>query len=568
MKMTLQHLVNLSLVLIVINPAVLAQNGNASVSSGTTIQSKAKASLSKVNELRERHLRVLREHILTRIIENVKGIDEAGLRLSARNQMLSYLANDKTLTDQKHTLATQIARDAVADLREHGEEILPFMFGYLSADLGSWIQKHRPNLTDEFEKAIKASAKVDSSQHIRSLFELKNGEVLAVKRIQQELEEQGTLSGLYFWLDELMRRRSKEFEPLALDIIIRAERAQISFETLFWISEVYLKPQISAKLRDRFLAAVVARTQLANFTIEPPGQMAYQLLTTLLPFVQQSTPELYDQALNQSLAMKVSLDERTAAIEARLKRLSESANPIEDLVSEARSTKSRTEQNELLLQAAQLALEKKKLDLCLHILSEVDLNVRTPGSDPWERSIDQILKNVAKDALVDRHTELAEKAASLISSSLTRVETLNLIMRYFAKVNDKSAAQRLLIEAARVAGSGPDSTEKAKAFFLLSFTCDQVDGSKKADLLLSGIKALNSLSKPDTNARDKTIYQDYVRRLDNSGYELTKGFKGLTTQDENSALALVERLQKPDLRTFALIGILQGLDGLLTEPPG
>lgn len=85
-------------------------------------------------------------------------------------------------------------------------------------------------------------------------------------------------------------------------------------------------------------------------------------------------------------------------------------------------------------------------------------------------------------------------------------------------------------------------------------------------MLLSGIKAMNNFSKPDANPRDKTAYQTYVQRLDNSGYELTKAFTRLTTQDENGALALVEKLQKPDLRTFALIGVLLGLDGLLATP--
>ena len=84
-------------------------------------------------------------------------------------------------------------------------------------------------------------------------------------------------------------------------------------------------------------------------------------------------------------------------------------------------------------------------------------------------------------------------------------------------------------------------------------------------MLLSGVKALNNFPKPDTTARDKTIYQTYVQRLDNSGYALTQGFQGLAKQDENSALALVDRLQKPDLKIFALIGILLGLDELLTE---
>ena len=89
--------------------------------------------------------------------------------------------------------------------------------------------------------------------------------------------------------------------------------------------------------------------------------------------------------------------------------------------------------------------------------------------------------------------------------------------------------------------------------------------SRKADLLFVGVKALNNFSKPDTSARDRSAYQTYVQRLDNTGYDLTKGFLSLTKQDQNSALALVERLQKPDLKTFALIGILLGLDGLRAE---
>lgn len=217
------------------------------------------------------------------------------------------------------------------------------------------------------------------------------------------------------------------------------------------------------------------------------------------------------------------------------------------------------------MQAAQLALEKKKLDVCLDIVGEVDVNVAAADPGSWQRSIDQILKNFVRAALAAKLTDLAEKGAARITSARQRVESLSLIMRYYAKIKDREAAQRLLIEASKVAGSDSDNSEKAKAFLLLSVTCEQVDGSMKADLLLSALKALNNLSKPDANGRDKT-YQTYVQRLDNVGYELSKGFNGLTKKDENEALALVEKLQKPDLRTFALIGILTGLDGLLTQP--
>lgn len=529
---------------------VLAQTGNAG---------------SKAQELRAYQLRVLRGHVLARTLESINKMEEPGLRLSARNQMLTYLATEKASSENKQVVATALAVEALADLREHGEELLPFMFSYLSNDLRSWIQKHRPDLTKEFDKAVTASAKTDASQHIRSLFELEAGDVLAAKRIRQELKEQGELNGLKFWLDELMKRKSKEFEPLASHIVDRATQGQLSFETLFWISDIYLRPQTPDAVRNRFLTMVVARTQPAHFVAEPAPQMAYDLLTEILPFVQRSLPNLYDQALNQHLAMRAALTERQRTRDAQIQRLKDSANPIEDLVSAAEAAKSKTERNELLLQAAQLALEKKRFDVCLEILGGVDVETETPPSDTWQRSIDQFLKNFIRTVLIESQPDLAEKASGRIGSPLTRVEALNLIVIYYAKATENAQAQRLLSEASKVAASAPDETPKAKSYFILSITCEQVDSSKKADLLLSGINTLNNLARANSSGRDKTIYQNYVLSLDNSGYEMTKAFNRLTKQDENSALALVDKLQKQDLRTFALLGILSGLDGLLRE---
>lgn len=562
MKLPVKDLANLLAMVVVVTSATVAQTPNKtrpSVETRTNVESTA-------GEMREQQLRVFREQLFTRILDNIKKMDEAGLRLSARNQILSYVAGKKALSDDRAALATQIVRDALIDLSEHHEEIDPFMLGYLSNNLGSWIQKYRPNLIEDFDKTVAANVKVNASQRIRSLFALEGGDILAAKRIRQELENQASLDGLYFWLDELMRRKSREFEPVALDVVARAAQGQISFDTLFWISEIYLRPQISSALRNRFLTVVVARTQPANFVTRPAPQLAHDLLTKLLPVIQQSIPELYDQAQNHNFAMRASLNERQLASEARLKRLKESLDPIGDLKSEAQSAKTKIERNDLLLQAAELALERKEFQLCLDILDDLDVDVA--AADPnWQTTTDQILTNLVRAGLTDKSADLAEKGAARIGAILLKVQSLTMIMRYYTKANDKEAAQRLLLEASKVAASNPDNTDKAKAFFLLSVACDQVDGSKKADLLLSGIKALNNLAKPDANARDRTAHQTYVQRLDNSGYELTKGFKGLTKQDENSAMALVERLQKLDLRTFALIGILLGLDELLTAQP-
>lgn len=108
-----------------------------------------------------------------------------------------------------------------------------------------------------------------------------------------------------------------------------------------------------------------------------------------------------------------------------------------------------------------------------------------------------------------------------------------------------------------------DKFERAKAFLLLGLVSDAADESAKADLLATAVKALNGVSGPDRDAGDKKLYQQYLRSLDNTGYQLIRVFEALTKKDEVGALALCENLRRRDLRTYALVGVLQGLDASL-----
>lgn len=92
-----------------------------------------------------------------------------------------------------------------------------------------------------------------------------------------------------------------------------------------------------------------------------------------------------------------------------------------------------------------------------------------------------------------------------------------------------------------------------------------MDESKKAQLLLSSIKVLNSPNKPTTPRDQQQPYQEYVRNFDNTGYQVIRGFKELTTKDENAAISLMDQVYESDLRTFSLLGILSGLNDLLAK---
>jgi len=515
-----------------------------------------------VEDWRRAQLRALRESILSRVVESIKEMEEATLRVSVRNEFLLYLGR-RGPAEADRGLASQLASDALADLVQHAEEIPPSTANFLFNDLAAWIQKHEPQLAERLAAAEKSWKGASDSGRINALLQLKGGDALAAERIRRLLAEGEDLRGLFSYLDDFRQLKSKELEPLLSQIAEAAGRGpQISLETLFWASDFFLSPEAPATVRRSFAAAVVARTQPADFVGEPPPSFAYELLSKVLPVAQELDPELYARAAAQSVNLRASLNKHQLATDARIKRLRESADPIAELLSEA-ETAPKGERNSFLHSAAHRALEEKKFALCLDILAKMDLDEPVSLPDFWRHWADQFLQGFVKAALAAKEAELAERGAARIASPLARVESLSLLIRFRAKAGDRQAARRLLDEAARTADGAADNFERAKAFLTLSLFSDAADESAKPRLLEAAVKALDRVTRPDANARDRKPFQEYLRELNKTGYLLSSAFRGLARKDEAGALGLSGRLQKPDLRTFALVGILQGLDDSL-----
>jgi hypothetical protein len=526
----------------------------------------SKSANAELRTLRKQQLRILHDNLLSRALDTIKKMDEVALRLSARNQVLAYLSESKTVSDNNLRLKRSLALDAISDLSNNHQEIPQFMLDYLSADLTALIEKHQPDLTEKLQAAKETAKSSNQAVNIRSLFELKNGDLLAAARIRQLLAQEEDSKELHFWLDNLRKQKSREFEPLLREVIAIAERSpQISFETLLWVSPIYFHPDVPRSLQKNFAAMILSRTQPVNFSVTGPPILAYELLTGALPHIQNLLPDNYERAVSQSLVLRTTIDRTQLAGEERSKRLKESQSPIEDLVQEAETAKTKSERNELLAEAAELALQKKKFNTCLDIVAKLDLEITVLDQVRfWQGWKNQFLKKVVKSAMVARELESAERAALGMTASLAKVQAIASIVRYSSETGEKGAAHKLLVEAFKVSESISDVFEKAKSFILLSIICDEVDESKKAQLLISAVKVLNDLNKPTTR-RDQEPYQEYLRNLDSTGYQIIRGFKALTVSDPDVGIALADQLHKPDLRPFALIGILTGLNDLLAK---
>lgn len=561
MKLSLHQFLVCCLSLICITGSAPAQE----ITQRTTAKSTAEESRS----LRKQQLLILHEDLLSRTLDSLKKMDEAALRLSARNQLLTYLWETKGLSEQHVVLKKKLALDSISDLTDHHREIPQFMLEYLSADLAALIDKYQPDLAEKLKAARETANTGKQAMSIRSLLELKNGDALAAARIRQLLSQGEDVKELNFWLEDLRKQRSREFEPLLRDVIAIAERGpQISFETLMWLNPICFQTDVPSPLQRSCAAMILTRTQPANFIATPVPQSAYELLNSALPYIQQVLPERYEQAVGQSLVHRTNINQAQLANEERSRRFKESQNPIEDLVHEAEAAKSKSERNELLAEAAELAFRKEKFATCLDIVAKLDLEIAIPGQAGfWRNWTTQFLRKLVRGALTAKQPELAEKASSEMITSLAKVQSLALITRHWNEAGDKAAAHRRLLEAIKISDSIPDEFEKAKAFLFLSINCDPVDESKKTQLLLSAVKALNSLNKPD-DPRDQPPYQNFVRKLDSTGYPLNRAFKALTTKDENTAISIVEQIHKSDLRAFALVGLLSGLTDLIAKAKG
>ena len=562
MKKTIRHISRLSFVLLFAASLSVGQGVKTSSPVDVdTVQSKRTIHSEQEQQAQEQTVKMLRMSTLTRTIDSIKRIDEPALRISVRNGLLKYLIVNRTLPEQDTTLAANIARESLADFSEHFDEIMPSLAEYLFSDLAVWIKEYQPTLSEMVDALEKTKLKGKDLNSIQALMALPGGDVLAAQRITQFLEAGREIPVLVLYLNDLIASNSQEVMPLLSTIVDVAAQGRLSFEILLSISDLYIQSQTPLVLKQHFVRMVVARTQPFSLEKEPASQSAYYLLTNLLPAIKQVVPDLYSQAVNQRLVIYASLTQEQRADEQRSKRLSESSSLIEDLMAEADQTKSKLKRNQLLAQAAQLAMQNKRFALCLEAVEQLDLDAPGMSADFWRNWNDQFVRDFVKAVLAEKKPELAEQGTEHISGPYAKVQSLVMIIQYWIKVEDSSNARRVITQATKAAGAATDYVDRAKGFFLLSGLFGQTESSEKMEVLESAIKALNSVSLPE-RGDDLRPYQTYVWKLNGVEQQVTTQFKDLTKNGSEEAMTLVERIDKPESRSFALLGILYGLRDL------
>jgi hypothetical protein len=567
MKKSLQHLGRLSVVLLVAQSLSFAQAIKPGPANTGRVEVKKGNKTEQQNARDEQQLKTLQMSTLSRTLDTIKKINEPALRISARNALLNYLTADGNFSEEDKNVSAGLVRDSLADFNDHFEEMMPSLAQFLFSDFAVWIKKYQPASSEGVEALEKTKLKGKDLQDIRALMAQPGGDVAAAQQITQYLEDGQDIPILVLYLDDLIARNSQALTPLLAKIIDVAAQGQLSFETLLSVCDVYLRPQTPLALQQGFLRMVIARTQPFNLEKTPPSQSAYYLLTNLLPAIKQVVPELYSQAVNQRLVVYASFNKDQLADQQRNERLNENSSASEDLIAEADQTQSKLKRNELLSQAAQLAMQSKKFSVCLEAIEKLDLDAPGMTADFWTNWNDQFVRDFVEAVLAAKKPELAEQGTEQVVGPYAKVQSLVLISQYWTKTHDNASARRVFMQARKAADAAPDYVDKAKAFLLLSGLSKQTGSSEKTELLDSAIRALNSASIPD-RGDDLRAYQVYVWRLNGVESQVVAQFKDLTRNGSDEALTLVERIDKPESRTFALLGILRGLRDLSSSAKG
>src|SRR5689334_17173342 len=119
MKFKLQQFVAFSLLVIYVS-------GPADAQKNTAPEPPVKAD-AEVRSLRNQQLLILHENLLSRTVDSIKKMDDVGLRLSVRNQLLTYLWDSRALSSKYVSLKRNLALEAIADLNDHHLEMPQFM---------------------------------------------------------------------------------------------------------------------------------------------------------------------------------------------------------------------------------------------------------------------------------------------------------------------------------------------------------------------------------------------------------------------------------------------------------
>jgi hypothetical protein len=446
-------------------------------------------------------------------------------------------------------------------LNEHRSELVPLYADSFREDLLALLEVHAPDLAARYRAGSDTTEKVKPANPYDvaySMLRTKGQAALAVQTFTRALNggEVPTMTMSYF-LSELQRQQPLLVPQVLSDILSQQEQRPktLSVEVLFWLLEPFVWQNNRDDIKRRFLEVTVAATA-ESYQWSDLGQLtdAFNLLRVTVPLTQKLVPALYPQAAAQLATVRARLPNETVERSAIAERIRQSEDKLSQLITEANSASSPSLKDDLLIQAAQLALTQGKPQLAFELAMSLSSDEK---SKAWR---EQFLSELVRGAVEKKDAKLGLAIVPKIEMPLARSEALQRLALLFFNLKDLWKAKELFVESLKLIRGSDNTPEKAIALLKSLRVVARVDQAMVPDLADESIKALNALQFPSQN--DKSQPEPTQRALMAVVWNTMPSFEALVQWDELGALNFIEKIKPVELRTVAGFGAAKGI---LTE---
>src|SRR5215213_346737 len=482
----------------------------------------------------------------------IKTIDDATVRVFLQLRLATFQWSELTEHSPERARATTLS--ALKDLDEHRADLVPLYAGLFREDLLALLELHAPDLAARYRAGADTNEKVTPGNLYDvalSMLRTKGQAALAVQTLTRALRDGDppTLTSTYF-LSELRRQQPTLVPQLLSDILSVQERRPetLSIEMLSWLVDPYVWRNEREDIKRRFLSVIVAATA-ESYQWSDPGELAtaFDLLRVTVPLIQKLLPQIYPQAAAQLATVRARLPNDTVERSAIAERIRQSEDRLSQMITEADSATSPSLKNDLLIQAAQIALTEKKPQLAFDLAMSVSTD---DNSKVWRQ---QFLGELVKGAVENKDAKLGLTIASKIESPLARAEGLQRLALLFFNLKDLWKAKESLIESLKLIRGSDNTPEKAIALLRSLRLVVRVDHAMIPDVAEESVKVLNALQfdKPQTGPPPRALME--------IAWNTMPSFEALVQWDELGALNFVEKIQRIELRTVAGFGAAKGI---------
>lgn len=495
----------------------------------------------------------------TELIENlpaqIKKVDDATVRVFLQLRLATFYWSDPS--EQSRERASALTLSGLQYLDEHRADLASLYANSFREDLLALLEVHSPDLAARYRVGGDTAEKVTPGNPYDvayAMLRTKGQAALAVQTLTRALSggEAPTMTISYF-LSELRRQQPSLVPQLLSDVLSVQERrpGTLSVEMLFWLLDPYIWRNDRDDIKRRFLSVTVAATA-ESYQWSDTGQLtnAFNLLRVTVPLTQKLVPGLYPQAAAQLATVSARLPNETRERSAIAERIRQSEDPLSQMITEANSA-SPSLKDDLLIQAAQFALTKGKLQLSFDLAMSVSSD---ESSKAWQQ---QFLSELVRRAVENKDAKLGLTAASRIELPLARAEALQRLALLFFNLKDIWKAKESLVESLKLIRSSDNSPEKAIALLTSLKVFARVDGAMVPDVAEETIKGLNALQF--TAQKDKPQPEPTRRALMSVVWNTMPSFEALVQWDELGALNFVEKIERAELRTVAGFGAAKGI---------